>query len=80
MTVPCNWTQDTDIHGAVRIQGSKQFLCGFEIDYMKRLCELAGYKLEAYKFDWDGMLMAVATEGGLCRLDDCANGRIGSCP
>lgn len=61
MTVPCNWTQDTDIHGAVRIQGSKQFLCGFEIDYMKRLCELAGYKLEAYKFDWDGMLMAVAT-------------------
>ncbi len=61
MTVPCNWTQDTDIHGAVRIQGSKQFLCGFEIDYMKRLCELAGYKLEVYKFDWDGMLMAVAT-------------------
>ena len=61
MTVPCNWLHDTDAHGAVPVQGSKRFLCGFEIDYMKKLCGLAGYRLEAYQFDWDGMLMAVAT-------------------
>ena len=68
MTVPCNWTQDTDAHGAVPIKGSKQFLCGFEVDYMKRVCELAGYRLEAYKFDWSGMLMAVSTGKADCAI------------
>ncbi len=61
MTVPCNWTQDNAGNGAVPIHGSRQYLCGFEIAYMKKLCALAGLTLEAYKFDWDGMLMAVST-------------------
>lgn len=75
MTVPCNWTQDSDAHGAVPIQGSKQFLCGFEIDYMKKVCELAGFELKAHKFDWDGMLLAVST-GKV----DCAISMVTSSP
>ena len=59
MTVPCAWTQSNDANGAVPIAGTNQYLCGFEIEYMKRICALAGYRMEAYKFDWDGLMMAV---------------------
>ena len=61
MTVPTNWTQDSGDHGAVPITGSDQYLCGFEVAYMKAVCERAGYQLQAYKYDWDGLMMAVST-------------------
>ena len=54
MTVPCNWTQSDDSNGAIPITGTDQYLCGFEVAYMKQVCALAGYEIEAYKFDWDG--------------------------
>lgn len=59
MTVPCNWTQSDDSNGAIPITGTDQYLCGFEVAYMKQVCALAGYEIEAYKFDWDGLMMAV---------------------
>lgn len=52
MTVPTNWTQDTDAHGAIQITGTEQYLCGFEVDLMKRVCEEAGLTLEPYKYEW----------------------------
>lgn len=72
MTVPTNWTQSDDSHGAIQITDSKDYLCGFEIDLMKRVCEEAGYTLEPYKFEWDGLLMAVQS-GKI----DCAISMIG---
>ena len=42
MTVPCGWTQSDDANGAIPITGTDQFLCGFEVEYIKRVCELAG--------------------------------------
>lgn len=67
MTVPCAWTQSDGSNGAVPIADTDQYISGFEIEYMKRLCDLAGYELEVYKFDWDGLMMAV-TAGKV----DCA--------
>ena len=59
MTVPTNWTQDTDAHGAVQITGSEQYLCGFEVELMQRVCEQAGLTMQPYKYEWDGLMMAV---------------------
>lgn len=61
MTVPCSWTQSDASVGAVPIAGSDQFLNGFEVAYMEWICNLAGYQMEAYKYDWDGLMMAVSS-------------------
>lgn len=68
MTVPTNWTQDTDAHGAIQITGTEQYLCGFEVDLMKRVCEEAGLTLEPYKYEWDGLMMAVQSNKVDCAI------------
>lgn len=60
-TVPCSWTQRDDSNGAVSITGSNEYLCGFEVEYMKKLCDAAGYEMEAYKIDWDGLMLGVSS-------------------
>ena len=60
-TVPCSWAQRDDSGGAVPVAGSSEFLCGFEVEYMKTLCDEMGYEMEAYKIDWDGLMMAVSS-------------------
>lgn len=69
MVVPCSWTQSDDSNGAIPIEGSNQYLAGFEVMYMQRVCELLGYRLEAYKYDWDGLMMAVPSRQGGLRID-----------
>ena len=61
MTVPCSWVQSDASGGAVPIAGTEQFINGFEVAYMKKVCQLAGYQMEAYKYDWDGLMMAVSS-------------------
>lgn len=60
-TVPCSWTQRDESNGAVPIVGSNEYLCGFEVEYMKKLCDAAGYEMEAYKIDWDGLMLGVSS-------------------
>ena len=60
-TSPCSWTQGDDSNGAIPITGGSEYLSGFEVQYMKKICEAAGYDLEAYKIDWDGLMMAVSS-------------------
>lgn len=60
-TVPCSWTQREDSNGAVPIVGSDEYLCGFEVEYMKIICDAAGYEMEAYKIDWDGLMLGVSS-------------------
>lgn len=69
MVVPCSWTQSDDSNGAIPIEGSNQYLAGFEVMYMQRVCELLGYRLEAYKYDWDGLMMAVPSGKVDCAID-----------
>lgn len=59
MTVPCQWTQSGDSGGGLKLAGQNQYLSGFEVEYMKKVCALAGYEIEACKYDWDGLMMAV---------------------
>lgn len=60
-TVPCSWTQRDNANGAVPVVGSNEYLCGFEVEYMKQLCEAAGYDMEAHKIDWDGLMLGVSS-------------------
>ncbi|MCB5942241.1 transporter substrate-binding domain-containing protein [bacterium 210820-DFI.6.52] len=61
MTAPITWTQLDDSNGAVPITGSNEYTYGFEVELMKQLCDKAGYRMEAYKIDWEGLLLGVQT-------------------
>lgn len=69
MNVPACWSQNTAENGAVPLVGTSQYAAGFEVEYMRRVCELAGYRMEAYKFDWDGLMMAVPSGKVDCAID-----------
>ena len=58
-SVPYCWTQTDDSSGALPLTGSDEYTYGFDVEIMKRVCELAGYEIEAYKIDWDGLLLGV---------------------
>lgn len=60
-SAPFCWTQKDDANGAVPLVGTSEYTYGFDVAIMKKICDLAGYKLEAYKIDWDGMLLGVQT-------------------
>ena len=69
MTVPTNWTQDTDAHGQRSDNGDGRSTCAaFEVDLMKRVCEEAGLTLEPYKYEWDGLMMAVQSNKVDCAI------------
>ena len=60
-SAPFCWTQADDSNGAVALTGTSEYTYGFDVAIMKKICETAGYTIEAYKVDWDGMLMGVQT-------------------
>ncbi len=60
-SAPFCWTQNDESNGAVKITDSNEYTNGFDVQIMKKACELAGYEFKAYKIDWDGMLLGVQT-------------------
>lgn len=58
-SAPYCWTQTDDSNGALQLVNTKEYTYGFDVEIMKRICELAGYTIEAYKIDWDGLLLGV---------------------
>lgn len=58
-SAPFCWTQSDDANGALPLTGTDEYTYGFDVEMMKQLCAKAGYEIEAYKIDWDGMLMGV---------------------
>lgn len=58
-SAPYCWTQTDDSNGALPLEGSNEYTYGFDVEIMKRACELAGYTIKAYKIDWDGLLLGV---------------------
>ncbi|MCL2495880.1 MAG: transporter substrate-binding domain-containing protein [Clostridiales bacterium] len=64
---PYNWTQQTDVNGAVLIKGSSDYAYGYDVMMAKYLADKLGYKLEVHKMDWDSLPIAV--QSGII---DCA--------
>lgn len=56
---PFNWTQKDDANGAVAIEGSKEYACGYDVEIAKRIAEGLGKKLVIVKTEWDGLIPAL---------------------
>ncbi|QOV19356.1 ABC transporter permease subunit [Blautia liquoris] len=52
---PFNWTQNSDDHGAVPIQGDKSYAGGYDVEIAKRIADELGRKLVIVKTEWDGL-------------------------
>lgn len=59
MNAPYNWTQTDDLNGAIKIEGSKDYVNGYDVMIAKKIAEENGYKLKVHKIEWDGLIMAV---------------------
>ncbi|SDM98791.1 transporter substrate-binding domain-containing protein [Bacillus sp. OK048] len=58
---PFNWTQNDDSNGAVKIDGSKEYAGGYDVEIAKKLAEGLGKELVIVKTEWDGLVPALAS-------------------
>ena len=58
---PYNWSQPTDIGGAVQIYGSNEYAYGYDVIMAKKIADAMGAELQINKMDWDGLPPAVVT-------------------
>jgi putative lysine transport system permease protein len=58
---PFNWTQSTNAHGAVQIQGTKQWANGYDVQTAKIIAKKLGKKLVVVKTKWDGLLPSLTS-------------------
>lgn len=56
---PFNWTQVTDENGGVKIQGTKEFAGGYDVEIAKLVAEELGKELVIVKTEWDGLVPAL---------------------
>ena len=56
---PYNWSQTDDSNGAVEVEGTNEYVNGYDITMAKTLAESMGCKLEVYKIEWNGLIMAL---------------------
>ncbi len=59
---PYNWSQTDDSNGAVPIEGSNEYVNGYDITMAKELAESMGCELEVYKIEWNGLIMALQSD------------------
>ncbi len=53
---PFNWTQTTDVNGAVKIQGSSFYANGYDVQVAKYIAAELGMALEIYAVEWDSLI------------------------
>jgi ABC-type amino acid transport substrate-binding protein len=53
---PFNWTQTTDVNGAVKIAGSDFYANGYDVQVAKYIAAEMGMSLEVYAIDWNGLI------------------------
>lgn len=58
---PYNWTQTTKAHGAVPIDGSRQYANGYDVKIAKQIGKRLGKKVVVVKTEWDGLLPALTS-------------------
>ncbi len=66
---PYCWTQDNDSNGAVPIADSNEFVCGYDVEIAKMICEKYGWNLEVVKVEWDGIILALNSNRIDCIID-----------
>ena len=64
---PFGWTQDDDSNDAWPINGTNQYVCGYDVQVARKICDTYGWELEINKYDWDGLIPAVVAG----KLDCC---------
>lgn len=64
---PFGWTQDDDSNGAWPIDGTNQFVCGYDVQVARKICDTYGWELKIIKTDWDGLIPGVVSG----KLDCC---------
>lgn len=58
---PYNWTQTTDAHGGVPIDGSKEFANGYDVQIAKIIGKKLHRPVVVEKTEWDGLLPALTS-------------------
>ena len=53
---PFNWTQTTDVNGAVKIAGSDFYANGYDVQVAKYIAAEKGMALEIYAIDWNSLI------------------------
>lgn len=66
---PYCWTQDNDANGAVPIADSNEFVCGYDVEIAKMICDTYGWNLEVVKVEWDGIILALNSNRIDCIID-----------
>ncbi len=56
---PFNWSQLTDVNGAVKIQGSDLYANGYDVQIAKYIAAELGMALEIYAAEWDALIAGV---------------------
>ena len=57
---PFNWTQTTDVNGAVPIVGKDgMYANGYDVQVAKYIAAELGMALEVYSYEWDSLIPAV---------------------
>ena len=64
---PFGWTQDDDSNGAWPIDGTNQYVCGYDVQIVRLICDTYGWDLKIIKTDWDGLIPGVVSG----KLDCC---------
>jgi putative lysine transport system substrate-binding protein len=58
---PFNWTQVDDSNGGVKIDGSKEYAGGYDVEIAKKIAEGLGKELVIVKTEWDGLVPALTS-------------------
>ncbi|GFZ27641.1 amino acid ABC transporter substrate-binding and permease protein [Lactobacillus corticis] len=58
---PYNWTQTTSANGAVKIDGSKQYANGYDVQIAKLIGKYLHKNVVVEKTEWDGLLPALTS-------------------
>lgn len=64
---PFGWTQNDDSNGAWPIDGTNQYVCGYDVQVARKICDTYGWELQIIKTDWDGLIPGVVSG----KLDCC---------
>ena len=64
---PFGWTQEDDSNGAWPIDGTNQYVCGYDVQVARKICDTYGWDLKIIKTDWDGLIPGVVSG----KLDCC---------
>lgn len=58
---PFNWTQKDDSNGGVKIEGTKEYAGGYDVEIAKKIADGLGKELVIVKTEWDGLVPALTS-------------------